>query len=208
MKRPLRIETLERRQLLTTVDLSQEGFGSDFDEFNTTTVRSLDAQSPIDTITFTAVDGDVINVGVEFFSGSSPLLTLSRVTENGPDELLWETDDSMSFLPKNSVLAAGVDLGLAYVVEDGGTYKVELSPVGQFTYEADFLILRPGLERTPPGTHQVIFLDFESATLNPSQTFPAFSSLDANVGTTPFVESMAAWGLGLVVLRRRNRPHN
>src|SRR5262245_58695185 len=145
--------------------------------------------------------GDVVGVALDSLSPLNPAIRLVDAGGN----LLIRNDNSLRLgfqgLPHDSPLPTNVDnpLGaeLYYVVRTAGTYYLEASAAGDAStgkYKMDLVVARPGLERQPVGTKQVLFIDFDGASVN----FSNFSHADHDGGTrrlSPLSAFLGEWGL-------------
>src|SRR5262245_26056681 len=145
--------------------------------------------------------GDVVGVALDSLSPLNPALRLVDAGGN----LLIRNDNSnffgLHFLPHASPLPANIDNRLGaevyYVVRTAGTYYLEASAAGDAStgkYKMDMVVARPGLEREPVGTKQVLFVDFDGASVN----FSNFSHADHDGGTrrlSPLSAFLGEWGL-------------
>jgi pre-peptidase len=99
--------------------------------------------------------------------------------------------------PPSSPLFADSRFSIAYVAEAPGTYYVEVSGSSvteefsgkQGDYFLDLEIFRPQLESQPLGTHQILYLDFDGASLDSS-----FHSIEETT-LSPLVDFLPRWGL-------------
>jgi uncharacterized membrane protein YgcG len=89
------------------------------------------------------------------------------------DSLLMYSPFNLAFvLPALSpvgVLAG--DMSLAYVIPEDGTYELVVGGEGGSRYSLSALVHRPALELADEGTEQIIFVDFNGATLNTVELF-------------------------------------
>lgn len=89
------------------------------------------------------------------------------------DSLLMYSPFNLAFvLPARSpvgVLAG--DMSLAYVIPEDGTYELVVGGEGGSRYSLSALVHRPALELADEGTEQIIFVDFNGATLNTVELF-------------------------------------
>lgn len=161
----LGFEGLEAREVLATIVMT--GFGteptqSDF-ELRT---GVLTAGAPTDIYQMNLNHGDVLHVSLRDESGNRPPSHL--VLRGGVNEVFMKTAGPLPDLPVNTTLPTGGDIELAYVIATGGAYHVEVGSDsgGSGSYRADFSVVRPGSEYQPPGTKQVLFLDFDGAVVD------------------------------------------
>lgn len=142
--------------------------------------------------------GDVIGATLNGRNGLNPALRLV----NAAGELMMGNDDARGTgvaLPKESPLPRhnpdAIDSVVYYVVPAAGMYYLEASASGDAStggYNLELMIARPGLERQPVGTHQILFLDFDGAAVN-------FTPFGAEVSGTkqlrPLSSFLPSWGL-------------
>src|SRR5262249_7306744 len=91
----------------------------------------------------------------------------------GPDGtlLVGSFFDDTFALPESSPLPGGGFSSVSYVINNPGRYSVGVS-YGLAGYHLQLRAFRPALEQQPVYSHQVLFLDFDGATLTPDD-FPA-----------------------------------
>lgn len=144
--------------------------------------------------------GDVIGVSL---NGKSQLNTTLRLVD-AQGELVIASDDSFKYgevnLPPESPLPRNnskfTDSELYTVISAAGTYHIELaasSDASTGEYELEMVAARPGLERQSIGTRQILFLDFDGATVS-------FGSWEHNFVRgkrrfDPLAQSLPDWGL-------------
>jgi hypothetical protein len=98
--------------------------------------------------------------------------------------------------PDASPLPSGGVATLAYVIDSPGTYFVRTLGTRVGGYQLEMRLFRPVLEQKPPGTRQILFLDFDGATLN----LDAFG-VQPPVGESPYRtlsplrDFIGGWGL-------------
>ena len=98
--------------------------------------------------------------------------------------------------PVDSPLFGDSRTSVAYVVEAPGSYYIQISDLvsDDFSgtdgnYHLDIEVFRPVLESEPIGTHQILYLDFDGATLDDS-----FHDVGAAT-LSPLVDFLPRWGL-------------
>lgn len=116
--------------------------------------------------------GDVFGAALSGRSGLDPAMRWVDASGN-----LLVANDNANFignlLPPESPLprdeSHADNAELYYVITAPGAYYVEVSAAGDASaggYNLDLLVSRPGLEKQPIGTHQILFVDFDGATVN------------------------------------------
>src|SRR5262249_3762945 len=85
--------------------------------------------------------------------------------------------------PESSPLPGGGFASVSYVINTPGRYDVAVS-YGLAGYNLQLRAFRPALEQQPVFTHQVLFLDFDGATLTPDD-FPVKDERDRNMDVNP-----------------------
>jgi hypothetical protein len=86
------------------------------------------------------------------------------------------------------------DPAIYYVISRPGTYYIEVAgendaSTGQ--YRMDLVVARPGLEAEPAGAKQIVFVDFDGATVNMSK----FHVSSGNKTLSPMRDFLPRWGL-------------
>jgi hypothetical protein len=144
--------------------------------------------------------GDVLGAALAGQSGLNPAMRLV----DSAAQLLVSNDNAFftggQLLPPESPLprdqSHGQNAELYYVVSAAGTYFIEVAASADASagkYKLDLVVARPGLEKEPVGTRQILFLDFDGATVN----FTQFAG-DEVTGTkrlAPLSSFLTDWGL-------------
>jgi hypothetical protein len=100
-------------------------------------------------------------------------------------------------LPRlNATSSTYSDSAIYYVISRPGTYYVEVAgqddaSVGQ--YRMDLVVARPGLEAEPVGAKQIVFVDFDGATVNMSKF--GYPGSSGNKTLSPMRDFLPRWGL-------------
>ncbi|MET0459672.1 MAG: hypothetical protein ABW195_10510 [Ilumatobacteraceae bacterium] len=127
--------------------------------------------------------GDVLGASVADGARVLEVFDPSGVLVNGAGR------DLSAFYPDDSPLRVAGNATVDHVAAVSGPHYLRVSR-GFGQYRVDVRVLRPGLETASRGEHQILFLDFDGAEIDPS-TFGTDS------GTlSPMTDSMAGWGLG------------
>ncbi|MCA9078759.1 MAG: hypothetical protein KDA93_27290 [Planctomycetaceae bacterium] len=121
----------------------------------------LNSSTDFDYFEIELEEGDILGVNV---SGGADVVGLFDSTT----ALLMGSGQDASFIhPAASPLPGGGNAALSWVVDTAGTYFVGTTgPSG--SYEMNLRLFRPVLEAEPAGTDQILFLDFDGATIDPS----------------------------------------
>jgi hypothetical protein len=117
--------------------------------------------------------GDVFGAALKGQNGLNPALRLV----DAAGTLLVANDDTDGFgnlyLPQESPLPvnhrSATDSEMYYVISTAGTYFLEVSASGDASagkYDLDTMVARPGMESRPVGARQILFLDFDGATVD------------------------------------------
>lgn len=132
--------------------------------------------------------GDILSAG---FDGSSSYVSLRA--PNG-SEMYGFPFDATGIGPASSPLNnfSGLRNG-AIVAPATGTYTIGLSGLPG-NYDLNLEVFRPVLEQEELGTKQILFIDFDGETLNPS-IFPDPSAPDENRTLSPLTAFLSNWGL-------------
>jgi hypothetical protein len=193
---PAGYEQLETRALLSVTPLPL-GFG-DGEQTEFVIRDAIDVPGDVDRFQVELGPGDVLGATVHAHGQLNPTVSLL----DADDTLLWYNDDHPSlgaswFLPKESPLpqlnSNGTDSILQYVIDEPGTYFVDVAAVGGSTgeYEMDLVLARPGLEAEPVGATQVLYIDFNGAKVQTSR-FLNGSGLKT---ASPLADFLPNWGL-------------
>ncbi len=141
--------------------------------FNSASGIGIGSEGPYDvTIGLDSSDSDYFSFDLEAgdifaatISGASPALVFldpTGVTRIGSD------DDASFIYPGSSPLPGGGNAALAYVIEESGRYSLRPEPSNLGSYTANLRVFRPVLETAAPSETQILFIDFNGATLNMS----------------------------------------
>ena len=134
--------------------------------------------------------GDII--GAALFRGAD------RLNLYGPDGALRVGTffSGNALFPESSPLPgseSNTNSALSYVIDSPGRYVMEVS-FGFAGYTLQLRAFRPVLEQQPVFTHQVLFLDFDGATLNPDDYKPDVG-VNPNATLSPLSSFLGAFGL-------------
>jgi hypothetical protein len=156
------------------------------------------AQQDVD---FFAVDleaGDVIGANLLGAAAEVALLDPSAVLR------VRSVEDQLAMaLPAQSPLPrGGGGRAFAYVVERAGRYAVRIRNLPSdaanqlVNYQLELAVFRPKLESAAPGEKQILFVDFDGATLDPNTVFRnPNNALPPNSVLDPLSSFLAAVGL-------------
>lgn len=150
----------------------------------------LDSPAPrdVDCFSFPVLAGDVL--GASLRDGARKV-SLRR--ESG--ELLVASDgrDLSALLPEASPLPGGGNAVISYLADETGTYSVCAERPVDFdnsAYSLEIVASRPALDRESQSVRQILFLDFDGATVSPS----IFGGAPGSVELSPFVSFLPDWG--------------
>jgi len=162
------------------------GFGAASEGAYTLTIEVR--PNDVDYYSFDLEAGDIVGINLGGFGAQRTAL----IDAASGDVLVASQMDSSVLYPDESPLPGGGDASWAYVVTMPGRYRLTVSR-GVGPYLAELRVFRPVLEQQPAFTHQVLFLDFDGATIDPSifeRTGPPDSRL------SPLSAFLPRWGLG------------
>ncbi len=215
----LALESLENRTLLSvtvaeveendTLDTAQQiPLGLDPGQFDNLTVQGDVEAKPggdHDWYQFHLNAGDVIGVRVQGQGQLDPTASL-----HAPNGTLLMFNDNHQFaahnynIPNESPLAGlnsenSEDSILRYVVAASGPYYIQVAAADNASdgnYRMDLIVARPGLESEPEGTQQILFVDFDGATINMSdgKVFGGFGGTGKST-LSPMRDFLPYWGL-------------
>ena len=166
---------------------SGPGVGSEGDYLVTIGLQALTS----DYYSFDLEAGDII--GAALFQGADELNLY------GPDGtlLVGTFFDSTSFYKPDASPLPGsfgtTNSSLAYVINSTGRYVMEVS-FSFAGYALQLRAFRPVLEQQPVFSHQVLFLDFDGATLTPDD-YPAYLGINPNATLSPMSSFLDEFGL-------------
>jgi hypothetical protein len=194
------VQTLEARRLLS-VSISEAEPNNVRTQANTI-VRKLDdhmlvsgavnARGDRDWFKIQLNAGDIVGGAL---AGQAGLDTTLRLFNNAGKLMIGNDDCGLSAqlvhppespLPYNTTNVR--DSEIYYTIKTAGAYFVEVSAFEDATagnYNLDLLVTRPGMEKAPLGSKQILFLDFDGT----KTTFLSKTSID------PLVKTLPSWGL-------------
>ncbi len=156
----------------------------------------------VDLYRFTATKGDILGVAVLAGSGSlDPVLAIQQVNETS----LIENDDhgyAGYYYPASSPFPVGVglyDSALTWIAPGNGDYLIRVSSFTSSSrgdYKMEIRARRSSFENQDVGSTQIIFLDFDGATINAQETF-SDSTARSQATLSPLRDFLPNWGLGL-----------
>jgi hypothetical protein len=161
--------------------VSSSGPGAGSTGFYTVTI-GLD-YADIDYFSFDLHAGDVLDVSL---NGGATTLSLRDPLGT---ELIGSRQNVTSSYPDSSPLGTAGRAVLSWVVAQPGLYAIRVSD-GSGAYALELSLYRPGLEPQPAGSHQVLFLDFDGATVD-AASFGGFGLRTLS----PLSSYLAGWGL-------------
>ncbi|MHC4406459.1 MAG: hypothetical protein ACYTG0_43085 [Planctomycetota bacterium] len=215
----LGLESLEPRTLLsvtvaeaepndTPAMAQQIPLGFDAGEFENLTVQGHVAATPDGDRDWYRLDlraGDVLGVMVQGQGQLDPTASL-----HGPDGTLLMFNDNHRTAahnynaPNESPLSGfnssnSEDSILRYVISAPGAYFVQVAAANHASdgnYRMDLIVARPGMESQPLDEQQVLFVDFDGATVNMSdgKLFGAFGGTGKSI-LSPMRDFLPYWGL-------------
>jgi hypothetical protein len=161
----------------------------------------IDTVDDVDRFELDLEAGDVVGVVITDTSGLNPMLRL----EDAEGELVIDNDRDRGAggrLPPESPLPRpkgenGQDAALYTVIHTAGIYVLEVTgeagTIGR--YRLDIVVARPGIEALPVGTRQVLFVDFDGATIDTQVGhFKTFGGSGRKT-LSPLADFLVHWGL-------------
>jgi Ca2+-binding RTX toxin-like protein len=151
------------------------------------------ANNEVDYYSFDLEAGDIL--GAALWGGAR------RLDLYHPDGTLLAGTffDATYLYPDASPLPGGGNAALSYVIDTPGRYAVAAS-LGLADYTLQLRAFRPVLEQQPAFSHQVLFLDFDGATLTPEDfpvrdEFTLNDEVNPNATLSPLSSFLGAFGL-------------
>jgi hypothetical protein len=160
------------------------------------------APDQVDSFPLELEAGDVVGATVAARDGLDPTVSLID-----PDNVtLWFNDNHVYLgtpwanaqaSPLPEISSNSTDSLIRYVIDRSGVYFIEVGATGGTLgkYKMDLLVARPGMEAEPVGAKQILFLDFDGATLNAS-TFDMLGGSGMKT-LSPMRDFLTRWGLTL-----------
>ena len=145
--------------------------------------------------------GQWLNIATTDTTAVNAALGVLRVGAGGALETEVVNDDNRGqtdVYPAASPLLRTGDFQsvLTWIAPESGTWLIRVA--GRFSsstgsYRAQVRLVGGGVETMAPGERQIIFVDFDGATINPAATFGV--GVPANVQLSPMADFLPAWGL-------------
>jgi len=158
----------------------------------------IDTASDMDRFEIDLNPGDVLGATITDTSGLDPTLNLRDASGElvvGGDDVpeVGMPDDSP--LPNAKGPVAGGHAAVYAVIATAGRYVLEAAGQDGTTgrYRLDIVVARPGLEAQAAGTRQIIFVDFDGATVNMTK-YAAWGG-SGKKPLSPMRAFLSAWGL-------------
>ncbi len=162
---------------------SSTGAGA-FSEGDYDVLISVNPPAPDTDIFSVALEaGDIIAANV---SGVGQRL---RLFDPRGEERIGSTSELNPITP--GPFPRGGNASLAYVVEEAGSYAVAVSSTEAGTYILELRVFRSVLEGQASGSQQILFVDFDGATLD----MATFNNPPETVVLSPMSSFLPAWGL-------------
>ncbi len=139
----------------------------------------------VDVYSFSLLPGDILGATVD---GGPNHLTLRDAAEQ---VLVGSGQDLTLYQPLDSSLPTGGNASLSWVADSPGVYTLAVDG-GFGEYELELAVFRPALEAGDRGQRQVLFLDFDGATLDAQSLF-GFGNAQATL--SPFSSFLEDFGL-------------
>lgn len=159
---------------------------------------SLSASSDADYYKVTAERGDIIAFAVNSQFDSFGAITDSNgnpLMDNDDLNGLPEVYPVVSPLPLPQNPKTDLNCALSYVVPTPGDYYVRVTSYNAGSngpYVLDIVKVRPNIEGLADGSKQIIFVDFDGATID---AFAIFGEGVGNAQLSPLANFMTKWGL-------------
>lgn len=178
------LEVTDAETFLTDPFDSSSGIGATGTGSYDLSIRRPSAD--VDTFLIEAEAGDVIAAGFE----SSMNVSIIR-----PDNVVAkETERDLSLIyPLGSPIRGIKGTNVDHVAATTGTYAIQVSGGLSSSYAGEIRVVRPGLSNAPGTDTQIIFLDFDGATID-RQIFEPFGR-QGSLTLTPLADFLSRWGL-------------
>lgn len=162
---------------------SGPGVGS-VGDYEVTIGLDLSQTGDVDFFRVELAAGDILGANVD---GAVTTLSLQ---DAGGIELIGSSQDVTYIHPASSPLPGGGNAALSWVVDTPGTYYVRAHGTDG-AYTLNLRLFRPVLEDQLLGGHQILFLDFDGETIDPS----IFGGLPGAVTLSALDTFLSGWGL-------------
>jgi hypothetical protein len=158
---------------------------------------NLSSNSDNDFYSFVATKGDVIGVATQ--GGPVPNMTLSLFTSGDTEIIRNNNHNNQGYaFPPNSPLPGGVDdtdAALSWIAPASDTYFIRArceAPASAGSYSLYVRASRPGVALQPSPDLQIVWLDFDGATINAQTIFGTGNSI---AELDPLSHYLEYWGL-------------
>ncbi len=154
----------------------------------------IDSATDVDYFRFTAGKGDVIGMATVREGELDPLLAITEIS--GAAIIENDTNDSASQYPLGTPLPTGAvpkDAYLSWIAPSDGDYLVRIRSADESLggYTVEIRARRPGMHVKAPGSRQIIFVDFDGATVTPRALFGQGPDEPQNIPALS--ESLSDW---------------
>lgn len=139
---------------------------------------------PVDTFQVELNAGDILGANVSGGAGGI------SVFDAAGNLIQSSMQDFTVIHPNASPLPGGGNAAASFVARATGTYYVQVSD-GTGAYDVNLRVFRPALEQQSVGTKQILFLDFDGATVNPAD----FGGSSGSATLSPLSSFLSGWGL-------------
>lgn len=142
----------------------------------------------LDHYSFDLDEGDILGANLSTTSGDMAI----RLFGPSGETLIASRNDGSGGYGEGSPLPGGGPASFAYVIGASGTYTTQVLGSPNATYTLQLRAFRPSLEADPAGSKQILFLDFDGATINANDLF---GSGNTSATLSPFNTFLPSWGL-------------
>lgn len=200
----LRLLGVQETEPNNTVETAQvlplgAGQGQDVDLNVTGTASSA---SDVDFYRFTAQKGDIVGVAVLGVGSMDPVTTLVRGSDGSAILLNDDFAFHTSYFPETAPWPGGdqfTDSAMTYVVPVTGQYLVRVAAFSALStgeYQLRIRSRKPNLHKLESPGQQIVFLDFDGATINVCAIFGCFPPINPPFRTlSPLASFLPSWGL-------------
>jgi PKD repeat protein len=196
--RPIQVAEVEPNDQYATAQILTLG-PTPTDPVDLDVIGAVATGDDVDLYRFTANKGDVIGLAVLSKSALDPVVAIQQ--SSGTSLIENDNDPGIGYLyPGSSPLPSGTstyDAALSWICPVTGEYLIKVSSFGSASrgdYVLEVRALRPSFETQNVNATQIVFLDFDGATVNAQETFnDPYARSAANL--SPLRTFLPKWGL-------------
>lgn len=163
---------------------------------------AISAVGDVDFYRFNAQKGDILGIAVVGVGSMDPITTLVRGSDGSAIMLNDDFEFHTYSFPESAPWPGGdqfTDSAMTYVVPVTGQYLVKVAAFSALStgeYQLRLRSRKPNLHQLESPGQQIVFLDFDGATINVCAIFGCFPPISPPIRTlSPLANFLPSWGL-------------